>query len=118
MIPLRNTEDWHFCSAGLYLQKNLMGMDGEEEIFFKSTVSWCFSLFQQVKLTGGGGDPVALLIWIDVTVTHRAMIWSLLSFQGERIISVFQVKCALMKVIIFSMQKKALHFCSQRPYWF
>ena len=62
-------------------------MDGEEEdfffFFFGPTISWLFSLYQQVTLTAKRHNPVDLLIWIDVTVTHRAIIWPPLP-SGER----------------------------------
>lgn len=68
--------------------KNLMGVEGKEEeeiflSFFGSTVSWPFSLYQRVTLTAKRHNPEDLLIWIDVTVTHRAFIWPQ-QFSWER----------------------------------
>lgn len=60
-----------------------MGMDGEEEeIFF-----WIHHQLAVLSVRAGltektpKNDLVDLFIWIDVTVTHRAIIWPLLPFR-------------------------------------
>lgn len=93
-----------------------MGTEGVEEegFFFGSTISWLFSLYQQVTLTARRHNPVDLLIWIDVTVTQSNHL-ATAALPGERIISAFHVKCALMKVIFLSAAEKCTAVSRRAP---
>lgn len=94
-----------FAAQAGILKKILMGMDGkeEEEVFF----FWIHHQLAVLSVPAGYTDskrhtPVDLLIWIDVTVTHRTIIWPLLASRERGSLVPFISKCALMKVILFS----------------
>lgn len=86
-------------SACWYLEKNLMGMDGEEEeeeiFFFGSTISWRFSLHEQVKLKKTNKQSCGF-IHMDRCDSHtQSDHLATATLPGERIVSAFHVNCAL-----------------------
>lgn len=78
--------------------------------FFGSIKSWLYFLYHQVALTAKRHSPLCLWIWIDVTVTHRTIIWPPLpSRERERLISAFQA-CSHESHLISAAEENALQF--------
>lgn len=97
--------------AGILERISWEGMEKKKRFLGGSTVSWWFCLYQQVRPSTKRHNPVDFLIWMDVTVTDRAIIRLLLPSKERG--SLAPVMSIVLSWKSFSqLQKNSLQFCS------